>query len=285
MEDYIAASLTAVVGILFGILAVMIGIGGGLMNVPYFIFVLNIPEIATLTSTYVILFTSVSGSIKYYKQNRIDIKTGLIFAGIAVPGALLGAYTAQKIITDVSTIKFLFAILIGITAIKNLLKKNGENDVNGTPVEDDHEESFFLQKRRIVAQNGHVYEYTVKIGVGSLFALLGGFVAGLLGVGGGIIFVPLLTSLVGVPIHIAAATSTFMIVFMTIVILITRFALFDGDVSLVLFWGTTLAIGAVIGAYIGAAKAKKINSIKLLKLFWFVALLSAIRMGYGAIFP
>ena len=65
MEDYIAASLTAVVGILFGILAVMIGIGGGLMNVPYFIFVLNIPEIATLTSTYVILFTSVSGSIKY----------------------------------------------------------------------------------------------------------------------------------------------------------------------------------------------------------------------------
>jgi len=284
MEDFLVASLTALVGILFGILAVMIGIGGGLMNVPYFIFVLNIDEIATLTSTYVILFTSISGTIKYYRQNRIDIKTGLIFSVIAVPGALLGAYTAQKIITDVSIIKFLFAVLIGLTALKNLLKKNSPSDTEGTPVLEDHEESFYLQKRRIVAENGQVYEYTVKIGIGSLVALAGGFVAGLLGVGGGIIFVPLLTSVVGVPIHIAAATSTFMIVFMTIVVLTTRFLLFEGDITPVLFWGTSLAIGAVIGAYFGAAKAKKIDSVRLLKLFWFVALISSIRMGWGALF-
>lgn len=281
MDDLPLAIITAVVGVFFGIIAVVVGIGGGLMYVPYLDFVINIGTTATITSTFVILFTSISGGIKYHSQNRIDKRTALIYLILAIPSSILGRIFKEYVIGDnVTLMRGLFAILIGFTAVFNLYKiYRGRNKVE--EIEPEKEKKGWTEHRRIETDDGTIFEYDVKLGVGSLFALLGGFLAGLLGVGGGIIFVPVLTSISGVPIHIAAATSTFMIVFVTITVLLT-YAIVGGNLMVVLQWGIPLSIGAVIGARFGAAKARKIESKNLLSAFWVVALLASIRMALGA---
>jgi len=139
-----------------------------------------------------------------------------------------------------------------------------------------------FERRKIIDKDGTIWEYDVKIGVGRIFAFFGGVMAGLLGVGGGLIYVPVLSSVSGLPIHIAAATSTAMIVVVSLVGFITRSSSRIGDGTLNLTqlteFGLPLLIGSIIGARFGALKVKKINSRELLTFFWVIAMLAGIRI-------
>ena len=267
--------------IVFGILAVMVGIGGGLMYVPFLIFILNKGDIATITSTFIIIFTSLVASYRYRKQNILDVRTGLIFVAFAIPGTVLGAFMAETVFDDVSLVKRIFAVLVGITAIRNIIKiytqKTGDTHV--TPLTDDFKETGFEQARVLETSNGQVFSYVAHVRFGAIFASIGGFLAGFLGIGGGIIYVPVLTAIGGLPVHVAAPTSAFMIFFVSLIALNIRLTQFDGDPTQVFYWGAIMAAGAVIGAIIGAAKARRIQSKNILLLFWSIAILAAIRMG------
>ena len=267
--------LTIVCAIVFGFLAVLIGIGGGLFYVPYLIFVLNLEAVSTLTSSFAILFTSTSGTIKYSKLKYIDYKIGLLFVLVAIPGSLVGSYVAEVIITDINVIKILFAYLIGGVAFIKLIQLNLLK--NQKPVKLKNF-SFWTMKRKVLTKDGAIFEYDVRVGFGVIFSFFGGFLAGILGVGGGLVFVPILSSLSGLPISIAIATSTFMIVIVSIFVLATRFVLFTGDFFTVLIWGLILGISSVIGGYIGASKVSKTDSKTLVSLFWGIALLAALRI-------
>ncbi|MCH8909012.1 MAG: sulfite exporter TauE/SafE family protein, partial [Candidatus Heimdallarchaeota archaeon] len=98
----------------------------------------------------------------------------------------------------------------------------------------------------------------------------------------GIIYVPVLSAVSGLPIHIAAATSTAMIVVVSLVGFITRSSsrIEAGtfDLSLLSEFGLPLLIGSIIGARFGALKVKKIKSRELLTFFWTVAILAGIRI-------
>ncbi|MDH5644644.1 MAG: sulfite exporter TauE/SafE family protein, partial [Candidatus Heimdallarchaeota archaeon] len=100
--------------------------------------------------------------------------------------------------------------------------------------------------------------------------------------------VPLLTIISAVPIHIAIATSTAMIMIITLisVIIRTNERINNGtfDLSFLLNHGLPLGLGSVIGAYIGAKKVKKIDSKNLLTGFWLIALIASFRMIFDVIF-
>lgn len=277
-----------IAGIVFGIVAPMVGIGGGLMYVPFLVFIITVSKDSTATfiSSTVILFTSLSGSYSYLKSKRVDIRTGLIYSIFAIPGGFLGGWVGDVLITDNHTLRLIFAVAIGLTAIFNLYKiykMNGAKASTTEEVEDIPKTGLakifaYTEKRHIVTPDGTTFDYTVKMGRGAAFSAAGGFVAGLLGLGGGIIYVPVLANLSSVPIHISVATSTFMIFFVTIGVLITRYFTFTGSFVEVLEIAPALALGAIIGAHIGAAKARKISSKKILSFFWIIAFLAAIRM-------
>ncbi len=282
--DIVTIILLLIAGVLIGFISPMVGIGGGLVNVPLLIFIFGVAPSskATLISSVSVLLTSMSASLNYYQKGRLDIRSGLTFVVVAIPGGILGGYLAEEVVTNDETVKFLFAILIGFTALMNLARLfRAKQDISEVtkPLESP-KYGFFRSKRKLIDSDGDIIEYEVNIGFGLLGIFFGGMLAGLLGVGGGIIYVPSLHVLAGLPFHFAASTSSFMIVFVVLSVLITRLTLFKGDIGEIFSFGLPLGIGAVLGARAGSTYAKRVQSLTLKRLFWFIALIAAIRMGY-----
>lgn len=275
------------VGILIGIIAAMIGIGGGLILVPFLVIVLGLnAHDASSISLLVIVFTSSSGSFAYYLQKRIDLRTGLYFALCVVPASFIGSWIAS--VVDPTILILLFGILLLVVSsqriyklIIKLVKTNVTQNNNlaqkNVPIPSTNTNDSFLPQsieyRNLVDSEGKEFNYQIKLRRALTAAAFGGFIGGLLGVGGGIIFVPLLLAS-GVPAHIAVATSTFIIVFSSLSGTIAR--LLYGTV---LFeYAIPLLIGTVIGARIGATRVKRISSEQVLIMFYVIVFLSGIRM-------
>ncbi len=274
--------LLVIVGLTFGLIAIMVGIGGGLMNVPFLIYVMKqSPETAGFISSFIIMFTSFSGFMKYRSLKRIDYSTARKFLMLAIPGSIIGGYLASTI--DPAIIKIIFSIIIGLAGIRGISK--ALSDSTGKIISDEDGEAQGLEKRSIVDSDGDVTEYYVRMNIGMPFAFLGGLLAGLLGVGGGIIYMPLMLSITGVPIHLAVPTSATMIVVVSIFAVISRIVTLSStgtlDLSVLPLYGIPLALGSIIGARFGAGRLKRTKSKTLLVSFWGVAVISAFRMGFG----
>ncbi|MCP8317840.1 MAG: sulfite exporter TauE/SafE family protein [archaeon] len=80
-------------GVGIGAFGTLIGVGGGFLTVPLLIIVYGFePRLAVGTSLALVFFNTFSGSLAYLKQKRVDVKTGLMFTVLTIPGSILGAY-------------------------------------------------------------------------------------------------------------------------------------------------------------------------------------------------
>ncbi|MHA2090032.1 MAG: sulfite exporter TauE/SafE family protein [Candidatus Kariarchaeaceae archaeon] len=270
-------------GFFFGLLSPAVGIGGGLMNVPFLDYVMKLEtNEATFVSSFVIIFSSSSGALKYRSEKRIDYRTAFQFLVLAIPGVIIGGWFADRI--PRKQLRQIFGIVVSLAGIRGIRKAYllGKNNINPDELNSNLPQTGGVEHRKIIDNDGVLHEYYVKIGIGRIFAFFGGLIGGLLGLGGGIVYMPVLTAISGVPIHIAAATSTSMIVVVSIIAIITRIIsqIEDGTLDTNLLWeyGIPLAIGSVIGARVGAGRVKKLDSKKLLALFWSIAFIAGIRM-------
>ena len=95
IDSFIFLSLI-ILGLLISILSSILGVGGGFLIVPSLVILYGLnAEIAIGTSLATIVFTSISATIVYHKQNLIDWKLGLLTASLSVPAASLGAYISR----------------------------------------------------------------------------------------------------------------------------------------------------------------------------------------------
>jgi len=296
--EIISIILLLIIGALTGILAALIGIGGGLVFVPVLIVFFGvIPNDATLISSFVIIFVSMSGSLKYIRLKRIDYRTSFIYAAFAIPGSIIGGIISEVI--DPDLLRRIFGVAIIIYAVRGLYRTVSKyqaqrrGDVtDGVNSDNSHalpENRIIIQlpdgkaaNRILFDQEGTEYQYYANIRIGFFFAFVGGFFGGLLGLGGGIIFVPLLASITGVPFLIVVSTSTFIIFLNSFTVVISRLIfqfLNDGiDISLIGEFGVPLAAGSILGAYFGASISKKVGTLGLSFIFWIVALIAAFRI-------
>ena len=111
---------------------------------------------------------------------------------------------------------------------------------------------------------------------GALIGALGGLASGLFGVGGGLIFVPLLVILLGFDIHVAIGTSLAVII-PTALAGLLRHGL-AGKVD----WTTAaiIAVFAILGAWLGAGLSLKINEVLLRRLFAFLIVIIALKLFF-----
>jgi uncharacterized membrane protein YfcA len=114
----------------------------------------------------------------------------------------------------------------------------------------------------------------LPVGLGS--SLVAGAISGLLGLGGGIIKVPVLNTFCGVPIRVAAATSTFMIGVTAAASAILYFA--RGDMMLALT--AAVVMGALPGSLLGARLSDRVRARSLKVLMAVVLLVVGARMGF-----
>ena len=118
MTMYLIYALT---GIVAGFTGGLLGVGGGVLMVPIFYYILKMPmHIAVGSSLAVIIFTSIAGSIKHYQLDNIDIKLALAVAVFSIVGSYLGAQMCEKLPAD--TLRKIFAVLLFATSIKMFFK-------------------------------------------------------------------------------------------------------------------------------------------------------------------
>jgi len=262
-----------------GILASLVGIGGGVIFVPMFNLFMGLPiEDAIGTSMCTIIFTALSGSIYYAKEKRIDYKTGLLMEITTIPGAIVGAATTELLPEVVlKTIFFSFLFFSGFKLIRRKDTKKSSN------VAFKRSSLKFLNigwERKFTDTQGKEWSYFVNVPLMLMSGFLAGFISGLLGIGGGTLKVPILAIVLGIPVHIATATSTFMILLTSTSGGITHLYLGHVHLEIVL----VAALGAILGAQMGPRLNIKAPPRYLRKIVGTVLILVAANMAYNTIY-
>jgi len=244
-------------GLAVGALGTLIGAGGGFVLVPVLLIMYpaSNPETITSISLAVVFFNALSGSVAYARMSRIDYKSGLLFAVATIPGAIAGALSTDYIPRRAFNAGF--GILMIAAAVYLFMQRQEKPAPAVNPAKR-------RTTRRLVEKNGtvHVFSYDLKLGMGlSLFV---GNLSSLLGIGGGIIHVPALVRLMNFPVHVATATSHFMLAIMALTGTIVHIAggSFSRDAMLQTIF---LGIGALAGAQAGARFSSLVRGIWIIR--------------------
>lgn len=263
--DYIIYIILLLIGGCFGgLMAGLLGVGGGMILTPiqyYLLLSMNVPNEIALpmsfaTSLAVIFVTMINSTRKQYKNNMVvtqHIKSLMILGFI---GAILGASISTHINTRL--LEILFGLMCIIAAINMILIKYPDNDDN-------------ISHSRI----GHI-----------ILGLTAGLLCGLLGVGGGVIMIPVLTILLHYPTHKAIGTSSASIIATSLGGLITYIILglntpglpplSVGYVNIIQFIFLTITSTAVAGY--AAEWSKNIDAKKLKALHIILVLYIGVKM-------
>jgi uncharacterized membrane protein YfcA len=233
--------LTFVIGVVAGIIGSMLGLGGGIVISPILTLSGLLPSQVASTSLLAVASTGASSTVSYSIKKKIRYNIGIKIAAFAVPFSVIGAFISTAV--DPEEFKLYFAILLITMSLYLLVRKSVREDRPG------------FGNRGKLFSNGLLY-------VGSSAA---GLISSLFGIGGGIIFVPLLFAVKKLSMQQSVATSQLSILITSIVGILTHSLLFEQDY---MFAGA-IALGALIGAQVGSFIAVKISERLLTILFSF----------------
>ncbi|MBL7996314.1 sulfite exporter TauE/SafE family protein [bacterium] len=264
------------IGFVAGTLGSMVGLGGGIIMVPALTILLGVDIKSAISASLISLVaTSIMSVSVFAKKELVHFKLGLILVSTTIVGSFGGSYIGVYL--DPNTLMILFTALMifaAIMLIRNLKKKTEDGDYESQT--DVHVGGFFgISGKYRSEKSGQVQGFTVRrvpLNIGlSTFA---GAISGMLGVGGGIIQVPMMHIVGGVPIKIASATSSFMIGFTGFAGAIVYFMYDQFDVVMT----SGLIIGIIGGSYSGSKIAMKVNSKFLIMVLLVVLLYTSFRM-------
>jgi uncharacterized membrane protein YfcA len=199
-------ALTLALGAVAGALGSLLGLGGGVFLVPFLVIVVGLPfNAAAAISLAAVIATSTSVSAATAGRHLINLRLGVVLEVATAAGGLSGGLLAQLV--PARLLQLLFVTTIGAVALQLFTRLNRRNVLT-----DGLEDPGVLGGRFHDAEAGCAVVYRVKrLPVGLLASYIAGLLSTMLGIGGGIIKVPVLISWCGVPIRVAAATSAFMI--------------------------------------------------------------------------
>jgi len=258
-----------ILGVFAGLVGGLLGVGGGIFVVPILVLAFNLQaQQAAGTSLVMIMFTALSSTAAYYRQKRIDWRIGISAAFVTVPGAIAGAYATQLISSRNLTI-ILGVVLFLMAGIMIWWSyRTANRSIGAAKSKNGPSTGRRVWRRRIVDSAGTVFEYDARIYSGLVLLFIGGLASGFLGLGGGLIVVPILTAYVGLPMHLAVATSMLTMIFTAISGASTHIML--GHV--LIDYAAPLVIGILVGAQFGARAARRLKSASLERVFAFMVL-------------
>ena len=192
-------SLIALVSACFAILALatlfsMVGLGGGATYVPILLATGMAFHNASTTSLFMIMAASLSATLVFGHHRTVDWKLLLSIAPLAILASFIGGYIAQWVSAEV--LKVIFAVVLIVAAVLML-----------RPAEDGQTPRF---TPRWLCWDRHWGGYHYRVSMALLIpgTALAGLVAGMIGVGGGILVLPLLILLAGCPIRVSIGISS-----------------------------------------------------------------------------
>jgi hypothetical protein len=252
-------------GLIVGAFGTLIGAGGGFILVP--VLLLLYPnektELITGISLAVVFFNALSGSLAYSRMKRVDYKSGVIFSIATIPGAILGAVSTAYVPRH--AFDFIFGILMIVAAVFLWVSAREDHATDMKNRRSPESEGIppHWTTRELVDAEGNRHRYAYNPVIGITLSVFVGFLSSLLGVGGGFIHVPALTRLLNFPVHIATATSHFVLAVMALTGTLVHIAtgVFVHGVRRTLL----LALGVVIGAQFGAALSNRVGGKMIIR--------------------
>ncbi len=262
--------LLLLLGFTVGVPASMCGLGGGFILVPTLILVFNLaPQTAIAISLVAMCGTTISASIGYIKYKRVDYKLALLYDVFDIPGVIVGAYLTTILPKNLLIGVCGFVILVlSVLMMRNLRKKTcaAGNEQIDSPSNG--------WGRKVTDSMNYVFDYKIrKPSLIMVSSLLSGLVTGLARLGGGITDTTTMM-LLGVPAHIAVASSEFAMALTNGAGVITHGFLQNISIE----YALPITIGTIIGAQVGVLIAKRTKQRTLKMILVVVSLFFSLRL-------
>jgi uncharacterized membrane protein YfcA len=202
-------SLAAIIfaaGAVAGALGIVLGLGGGIFLVPFLTLALGFSvKSAAAISLATVIATSSAAAAARAGKHLMNLRLGMLLEVATAAGSLLGGITAQ--IVAESILQRMFGVVAILVATVMLARVNRRNVIS-----DPHADPGRLGGRFHDAESGGVVTYRIKrLPLALAASFIAGNLSSLLGIGGGVIKVPVLNAWCGMPLRAAAATSAMMI--------------------------------------------------------------------------
>jgi uncharacterized membrane protein YfcA len=269
-----------VAGFFIGIVASMTGVGGGIFIVPLLTGLFGfIPQHAVGTSLMTIIFTAAAAAYSYAKQKRIFYRTGLLLTITTVPGAYAGAYLTT--VVSPSLLGLIFGAFLFVMSLRMIIQgsQNDGDPGGGNPpgaVMDgerrpEHPVARILPPR---TSDAELVGSRKKIALGLSLSFFAGLASGFLGIGGGVLGVPIMTLVMGVPMHYATATSMFTMIWTSLAGVAKHALAHHVHVQK----AALLALGTIFGAQLGASLSRRVSGTSLRRIFGLVLFAVSLQM-------
>lgn len=254
--------LLITIGVATGFFSALLGVGGGLIMVPFLIAVGISSDVAGASSVAITCGTAFTGVLAYKKIGNVNLKIGLNITAGAIVGGICGVLLTKALRISGNfdlVIHLLFLILllfVGVFMMKESL--------------------FSMLKKQKKARNFTIFKDSIffLFIVGFLVSIL----ASIMGVGGGFAYVPVMIYLCGIPTKVALGTSLLIITVVNGLITIEHATLNKTVDPFLVF---IPYIGSVVGVLLGVSLAKKLSGATIRFVFSLVLIAVAVKSGYA----
>ncbi|MDA8131624.1 MAG: sulfite exporter TauE/SafE family protein [Elusimicrobia bacterium] len=261
-------------GVFIGLLGSALGVGGGIFMVPFLVLALKVPiHQAVAASLAAIVATSSAVAAVNVERGLTNIRLGITFEVTAALGSLTGALVASRLPSGV--LQLLFALMLfpvsGLMFIKVRRGTRRQKVAEPAPAAagSAFDSAFFDP-----AVGEHTPYAVRNLAPASFAAFFAGSLSGLLGIGGGIVHVPLMNLVCGVPMKAAAATSNFII---GVSAAASAYVYFRKGMMPLELTGV-IVTGVLIGSFAGIHALYRAKSEKLQLVFSALTLAVAVKM-------
>ncbi|MFC2049618.1 sulfite exporter TauE/SafE family protein [Chloroflexota bacterium] len=267
-------------GLVAGLLGSALGVGGGVLIVPILTLALHLPiHVALGSSLVAIVANSCTAAGFYTKAKLTNVKLGLLLETASIPGAIIGGLVVAFIAPSILSALFgLILLYVAYTMVVRRYLMSEDVSSTGSSVAPDSTSNSLsgsLASSYYDRNLGRVVAYKVtRVPAGLGAGFFAGALSSLLGIGGGVIKVPVMNLVMGLPMKAAIATSAFMIAITT-----TAGALiYHYHGYIYPFIVAPLVIGIIIGARLGVELAQRARGILLRRIFGVLLFLVALLM-------
>ena len=269
MEAMIPLFLVSlVVGLVVGVLAGLLGFGGGMLLVPAFKLGYAMDSLmCTATSLFTIIPTSVSGAISHIRNKtclpKLGVAAGLGGACLSPLGVWLATLSPDWAVMGAAALIIAYS---SVTMFRKALKAPKVPRGAGAGAADAAAKEAAAEDRAAAIERAHAEAPTIgwrEAAIGAAIGLFAGLASGYVGVGGGFIMVPLMMSILHVPMKLTSGTSLIAVMILAVPGTVTQALL--GNINWIA--GIAVACGSIPGATLGAKLIPKVPERQLRFLF------------------
>ena len=260
--------VSLVVGLVVGVLAGLLGIGGGMLLVPAFKLGYAMDSLmCTATSLFTIIPTSISGAVSHIRNKtclpKLGVAAGLGGACLSPLGVWLATLSPDWAVMGAAALIIAYS---SVTMFRKALKAPKVPRGAGAGAADAAAKEAAAEDRAAAIERAHAEAPTIgwrEAAIGAAIGLFAGLASGYVGVGGGFIMVPLMMSILHVPMKLTSGTSLIAVMILAVPGTVTQALL--GNINWIA--GIAVACGSIPGATLGAKLIPKVPERQLRFLF------------------